>query len=262
MSRIDRIFADLRTRSARGLMPFIVGGHPGPGRTARLIQALEQAGASVVEVGLPFSDPVADGPVVASAMDDALRAGSTPESVLREIGEARGELSIGIVCMVSASIVYRLGGAAGFAERAAAAGIDGFIFPDVSFEESGPYREAAAAVGASCSLLVAPSSSDERAAAIARGSSGFVYALARAGITGEREDLPVVESSVARLRASTALPIAVGFGISSAQQVRAVVRHADAAIVGSALVRRLTEAPDRAEQVAGDFTRELAAGLA
>lgn len=251
-------------------MPFICGGHPAnmPPQdavpiTALLLPALERAGASIVEVGIPFSDPIADGPVIAAAMHEALRHGATPLAVFDQVASVRAELSIGLVAMCSISIVHRLGGAAGFCRQAAAAGFDGLIVPDIPLEESGEIREAAAGAGLRLSLLIAPTTPPARAAQIARASTGFVYLLARTGITGERQEAPQVAGLVRTIQDATDLPIACGFGISTPEHVRAVVREggADAAIVGSALVRRMGQAGDPIAE-AERFIRELAGGLA
>lgn len=246
-------------------MPFVVGGYPGPGSTGATLLGLQRAGASIAEIGLPFSDPIADGPVIAAAMHEALGRGSTPETVLDEIAAVRPSLSIGLVAMVSVSIVHRLGGPAGFASRAAAAGLDGLIIPDLPLEESGVYAEAAQHAGLTMSLLIAPTSSFQRAQDIANASSGFVYLLARAGITGERAEAPKVSPRVEKLRSVTRLPIAVGFGVSSPDHVRLVVEAADAAIVGSALVRRIADASAQGQDgpaAGAAFCEALATGLA
>lgn len=265
--RIDRIFADLRARGGKGLMPFVCGGYPGPGVLPGLLAAMERAGASVVEVGFPFSDPIADGPVIASAMYDALGKGATPQSVLDEIHTARTQgVTVGIVAMVSVSIVWRLGARA-FVQSAKAAGVDGFIIPDLIVDEAGDVLEMVREAGLTASLLVAPTSTPERAARIARASSGFVYMLARAGITGESSGGPThIGERVRALRSSTSLPIACGFGISTAEHVRAVVHEggADAAIAGSVLVRRMQEAVAGGRdpvEAAETLVRELAKGL-
>lgn len=250
-------------------MPFICGGHPRPGDTARILPALEKAGASIVEIGFPFSDPIADGPVIAAAMHEVLKLGVTPHTVLAEIKQARANgTKLGIVAMVSISIVHRFG-APRFIAESKAAGIDGFIFPDVPLEEAGDLVARSRDAGLTASLLVAPSTDPARAAKIAAACSGFVYLLARAGITGESGTgvaADQIAARVAMLRNVTDLPIACGFGIATAADVRAVVHQgsADAAIVGSALVRRLSDAALKsADPVAAaeQFTRELAAGL-
>ncbi|MCC6676541.1 MAG: tryptophan synthase subunit alpha [Phycisphaerales bacterium] len=264
MNRIEEIFAGLRRENRRAIMPFACGGFPAPGSLAALLPALERAGASIVEIGFPFSDPIADGPVIAAAMHEALQKGATPGSVLEEIAAVRARVSLGLVAMVSVSIVWRMGGPQGFVAKAADAGFDGFIFPDVTFEESTELRRAAAARGCTASLLVAPTTAPKRAQEIAQACTGFVYLLARTGITGERQDAPEIGRMVANLRQATDLPIACGFGIASADHVRAVVRHADAAIVGSALVRRMADAANSGRDAVAEaesFTRDLARGL-
>lgn len=249
-------------------MPFICGGYPTLDSTTAVLPALERAGASIVEIGIPFSDPIADGPVIAAAMHTALASGATPLEVFSQVAAARPHTDLGLVAMCSVSIIYRLGAGGDpspFCRRAAEAGFDGLIVPDVPLEESEPIRKAAAAAGLTCSLLVAPTTPPERAAAIARASTGFVYLLARSGITGERADAPEIGPIVATLRRSTDLPIACGFGISRPDHVAAVTRHADAAIVGTALVRRMGEAAAAGRDSVAEaeaFTRELEAGLA
>lgn len=264
--RIDDIFASLRSQGKRALMPFVCGGHPKPGLTGPLLLAMQEAGASIVEVGIPFSDPIADGPIIAAAMHDAIGAGATPRKIFDEVAAVRSQLTIGLVAMVSVSIVHRSrGGVEAFVREAAQAGFDGFIFPDVPLEESQPLRDAAAKAGCSAALLIAPTTPPPRAAEIAKASTGFVYVLARTGITGERADAPDVSGIVSRLRQATTLPLAVGFGISKPDHVRAVVKHADAAIVGSGLVRRLDQASKEGHDpvAAGrTFVAELATGLA
>lgn len=264
MNRIDSIFAKLRESGQTALMPFVVGGHPRPGVLGDVLVGLERGGASIVEIGIPFSDPIADGPVISAAMDQALRAGCGPRAVLDEVRAARGRVGLGLVAMVSVSVVHRLGGVQGFCRLASEAGFDGLIVPDAPLEASGQLRDAAAQAGLTLSLLVSPSTPPERAAAIAAASTGFVYLLARAGITGERTEAPDITGAARSLRAATTLPIACGFGISRAEHVASVTREADAAIVGSAMVRRLTDASERGEDVAREaeaMTRELAAGL-
>jgi tryptophan synthase alpha chain len=270
VGRIDDIFARLRNEGRKALMPFVCGGYPGSGATAAVLPALERAGASITEVGIPFSDPIADGAVIAAAMHEALGRGATPISVFEEVAQARPQVQAGLVAMVSVSIVQKAGsgGTAApqrFAQSARAAGFDGVIVPDCPVEECEPLRAAAAAEGLAFSLLIAPSTTPRRAEAIVKACSGFVYLLARAGITGERDDAPQIEPRIARLRQMTDLPIACGFGLSTPDHVRAVVRYADAAIVGSALVRRMGEATQRGQDPVAEaesFIRLLGEGLA
>lgn len=264
-NRIERIFGELRGNGRKGLMPFVCGGWPTVESTGAILPTLEAAGASIVEVGIPFSDPIADGPTIAAAMHRALEAGATPEGVIEVVCGARGSVGIGLVAMVSVSIVGRFG-AGRFARMIAEAGFDGVIYPDLPVEEAeaftGPAREA----GLTATLLVAPNTPGERAERIAAASSGFVYLMTRVGITGEGTGPGSVRAMVDRLRGMTDLPVACGFGIARAEQVRQVVWEggADAAIVGSALVRRMTEAADAGEdavEAGAGLVRELAGGL-
>jgi tryptophan synthase alpha chain len=265
MSRIPAIFDRLKAENRKALMPFLCAGDPSLELTEQLLPVLEQAGASVVELGVPFSDPIADGPTIQAAMSRALEAGLTVDRVLEMVRRVRPKVQLGLVAMVSYSIVHRRG-LQRFVKEAVDAGIDGFIFPDMPWEEADTARQAAQQAGAILSMLIAPTTPDGRAEQIAKASSGFVYVVSRPGITGEQaalpEELPV---RLGRLRGVTDLPLAVGFGISSPEQVRAVVRHADAAIVGSALVRRLHEQhqdqPDGVVRAGQAFVRELADGL-
>lgn len=270
MSRIDDTFADLRSRGRKALIPFVCGGHPRPGSTAELLRVMERAGSRIVEVGIPFSDPIADGPVIAAAMSESLAGGTTPRSILDEVAAVRSSLDIALVAMVSFTIVHRWkGGPHGFISDAASAGFDGFLVPDAPLEESGPLIDAAKSADRSLALMVAPTTPPERAKAIASAASGFVYLLARTGITGESAKIPDIAPAVRALREHTQLPIAAGFGISTPEHVRAVVGssagNADAAIVGSALVRRISDAA-RANQdhmvTVESFARSLVGGLA
>lgn len=269
IDRIDRIFREAREAQRGVLMPFIVGGSPASAPLPELVVALERGGAGVVEIGFPFSDPIADGGVIAQAMHETLETGRTVEALLNDVRSARSRVDLAIVAMVSVSMVRRLAGAKGlrqFMERLAESGFDGVIIPDLPLEESDGYRSAATDAGLAFTLLIAPTTPSERARAIAQASSGFVYLMARTGITGERSDSPDVDNRVQQLRPPTsapdslAIPIAVGFGISTSEHVRAVVSSADAAIIGSALVRRLAEADDPVAE-AESFCRSMSGGL-
>lgn len=271
MNRIDAIFAELRASNRKGLMPFLTAGDPDLATTAALLPAIESAGACICELGIPFSDPIADGPVIQASMTHALDHGFRPAAALDMVRELRPKLNLGVVAMVSYSIVYRQGhlGADGdmdewaFLRRAREAGFDGFIVPDIPVEEAEPLVAAMAEHELTCSFLISPSTPDERAARIARACTGFVYVLSRAGLTGEQQQLPPdLPDRLARLREVTDLPLAVGFGIGSRQQVEVVTEVADAAIVGSAIMRRVAAIRDQGkdaivEQIAA-FVAELA----
>lgn len=226
-------------------MPFVVAGHPTPDALPGILRALQEAGADAVEIGVPFSDPIADGPVIAAAMHDALVAGTTVESVLQSVASIRDEITMPLVAMVSVSIVDRLGGPA-FFDRLFEAGFDGAIVPDADLDALEPLVEAADRRDLAFTTLIAPDTSTARASQIARSARGFVYVLARKGLTGERHEAPDLERRVAELRAVTDLPLAAGFGIATSDHVRAVLKDADGAIVGSALVRVMTAAVEQA----------------
>ncbi len=235
------MFARCRSEGRGALMPFVVAGFPVGTSLGDLLRTIESAGADAVEIGIPFSDPIADGPVIAAAMHDALVAGATVDAVLAEVAAARATISMPLVAMVSVSIVDRLGGPA-FIDRLADVGFDGVIVPDADLDAIEVLRDAATRRDLAFTTLIAPDTSADRAAAIAQGARGFVYVLARRGLTGERQDAPDVADRMASLRKVTDLPLAAGFGISTPEHVAAVLGDADGAIVGSALVRCLGRA--------------------
>jgi len=265
MNRIDRIFEQLRQADGRALMPFLTVGDPDLATTAELLKAIQDAGASICELGFPFSDPIADGPVIQASMTHALACEIQVGEIFDQVARIRSELSMGLVAMVSYSIVYRIGPAA-FVRDAAAAGFDGVIVPDLPLEESGALRAMLDEAQLTCSFLISPTTPIDRARRLAQACSGFVYLLARAGVTGERNEPPEqLTERIRRLRPATDLPIAVGFGVSTAEHVRQVVQVADAAIVGSAIMRRISEwrdeGPDQVVRHVGRFVKDLVGGL-
>ena len=263
MNRIIDIFKRSKESNQPVLLPFVCAGSPTVDSLLTVLPALEAGGASVVEIGFPYSDPVADGPTIAAAMHEAIEQGMNPGLIFEQVASVREQIGLGLVAMVSTSIVIALGGPDAFCKRASEAGFDGCIFPDLVLEESGPYVDACKAHGLTNTMLISPSTPGDRAAEISKASSGFVYLLARAGITGERSDIPEIGDRVRNLRQKSTTPIACGFGISNPEQVKAVTKHADGAIVGSALVRRLAEAFDNKKdhaQEAEIFLMELSAG--
>ena len=259
MMRIESIFRSLRHEQRTGLMPFLTAGYPTLDMTLQTLPVLEHAGASIVELGIPFSDPIADGPVIAASMHDALIAGVTPQMIFDGVARVRNETSLGLIAMVSYSIIRRIGEAE-FVSSCASSGLDGLIVPDVDLDDAPRLRDLAGTHQMTFSMLVAPTSTDDRVERLVAASTGFIYALARVGITGEQTAMPDVEGPVARIRAHTDLPVAVGFGISSPEHVAAVTAHADAAIVGSALVRRMGSSDDPVG-AARDFVTTLSRGL-
>jgi len=258
VSRIDDIFARHRATGRPVLMPFVTAGYPTLDVTRAVIPALEAAGAGIVELGIPFSDPIADGPVIAASMHEALLGGVTPEAVFAMVRDLRGDTGLGLVTMVSVSIVHRIG-ADRFMAEAAGAGVDGLIVPDIDTTGAAELAGLADRYDLGFSLLIAPTTPEPRIAEITSNCRGFVYVLARAGLTGERDAAPEVTTRIDAVRRHTDLPLAVGFGISSPEHVAAVTRTADGAIVGSALVRRMGGKDP--VSAAATFVGELAGGL-
>jgi tryptophan synthase alpha chain len=267
-SRIDDIFARQQAAGRTGLIPFVTGGYPNLAATAAVLPALEEVlgpDGGIVEIGIPFSDPIADGPVIAASMHDALEAGVTPPDVFETVRRLRPQSGLGLVAMVSTSIVHRMG-ADRFMDDAAGAGFDGLIVPDLTGDGEGDGRgedfgRMAAGRGLCFSMLVAPTTPPQRLERIVSRCRGFVYVLARVGITGERQAPPDVAGLVEAVRGLTDLPVAVGFGISRPEHVAAVTAVADAAVVGSAIVRRMGGAGDPA-RAAAEYAATLTAALA
>ncbi len=260
-SRIDAVFAELRARGARALIPYFTAGDPSLEVTRLLVEEAAARGADLIELGLPFSDPLADGPTIQRAGSRALAGGVSLAKLLPVVAALRGQVPAPLVLMTYLNPLHRYGLEAA-ARELAAAGFAGLIVPDVPPEESGPLDRAARAAGLDLVFLAAPTSGPERLRRIARQSRGFVYLVALTGITGERPELPPDLVALVRdLRAVTTKPICVGFGISTPAQVAEVVRCADGAIVGSAIVRmveNLQGDPALVRKV-GDFVAALKA---
>ena len=242
MNKIDSVFSTLRDSGEKALIPFLVAGNPSLDATEGAILAMDNA-VDIIEIGIPFSDPIADGPVIAAAMHKALESGITPTDVLQMVKRIRPSVNSGLVAMVSHSIVRRSGGT-DWLVQAKEAGFDGVIIPDIDEVEAKVLSDHCHGIDLSFTMLVAPTSSDERIKTLASLSSGFLYILARVGLTGEQSKIPVIAARIEKIRSITDLPLAVGFGISTKAHVKAVHAHADAAIVGSALVRRMAEESD------------------
>ncbi len=255
MSRISAAFAGRAGCAA--LMPYLMGGYPDLDGSRAACLAAAEAGADLIELGVPFSDPLADGPVIHAAGTAALAAGVTPDDVLGVCEAAAARLPV--VLMVYANVVLHVGVEV-YARRAAAAGAAGLIVPDLAHEEAGELRDACDAAGIALVALVAPTTSEARLAQIGAHARGFVYAVSLAGTTGERDELaPELGGLVERIRAASAEPVAVGFGISTPAQARAVGELADGVIVGSRVVRAAGEGGAGA---VGRLVGELAAALA
>jgi tryptophan synthase alpha chain len=242
MSRLAATFERLRASKSAGLVTYITAGDPDLPRTEGILRALDRAGADVVEVGIPFSDPLADGPVIQRATERALEARTTLLGVLEMLRRMRADLRMPVVLFSYANPILRVG-AERFADLARDAGVDGVLVLDLPIEESADFRGVLSARGIDTILLLSPTTSDERMRAAARLGSGFLYAISRLGVTGARSDLAEgAEDMVRRIRNVSTLPVALGFGISKPDHVRQVGQWADAAVVGSALVNVIADA--------------------
>lgn len=250
MERLRTTLDHLRRQHRCAIIPFIMGGDPDLETTGALLLALQDAGADLLEVGIPFSDPLADGPTIQAASARALHRGATPAGVLEAIGAVRRRLSVPIVCLSYWNPVLQFGLEA-FARRAAQRGVSGLIVPDLPVEEGEPLRQAARRAGIAAIFLAAPTSPPERLRAIARASQGFIYYVSVTGTTGARRRLPqALLHGVRQVKRLTTTPVCVGFGISTPAQAARVARVADGVIVGSALIRAMEGARGRSKTLA------------
>jgi tryptophan synthase alpha chain len=239
--RIAQVFDRLSRSGQKAFIPYVCAGDPSLAVTRRLVPALSAAGSDIIELGVPFSDPVADGPVIQRAAQRALAAGATLRKILTLAADVRAQ-SAPLVLMTYCNPVYRYGIAA-FCRDAAAAGVAGVIIPDLPPEEAGLIAAAADRHGLATIFLAAPTSTGARLRLVALAASGFVYCVSVAGVTGARRSVSVeVAGLVRKIKAVTKLPVGVGFGISTAAHVREICRTADAAIVGSAIVAVIEQA--------------------
>jgi tryptophan synthase alpha chain len=263
VSRFAETFERLRARGERSLMPYIMAGDPSLEVTRRLLLEAEKRGADAVELGVPFSDPLADGPVVQRAGVRALASGTTLPRVLELVGTLRSQLTMPIALMTYYNPVFVFG-LKGFARTAVDAGVDGLIVPDLPYDESGPLRAEAEPAGLDLIQMVAPTSTAARVKAIARASRGFIYVVSLTGTTGERRELPPdLGAQMRTLRLVTTKPLCVGFGVSTPEHAAAVGKLADGVIVGSAIVRlieRYAGTPELIDQF-GTFIESLKAPL-
>lgn len=254
MSRIAEAFARLGEEGRRGFVPFITAGDPDLATTRALVVGLARAGASVIELGVPFSDPVADGVVIQRASERARKNRVTVADVLDVVKDARRETDVPVVLFSYFNPLLQFG-LERLCVEARAAGVDGVLVTDLVPEEAQEFASLLRANELNMIFLVAPTSNDERLRRIVERASGFIYAVSRAGVTGTRSEVSdEAERLVARVRTMSKLPVAVGFGISTREQVANVWRYADAAVVGSAIVAEIEkdlDAPDLVERVVG-----------
>ena len=244
MPRIADTLARTRAERRPALVTYVTAGDPTLARSADILQALDRAGADILEVGVPFSDPLADGPVIQRASERALAAGTTLDGVLAMVAGVRPAIRAPLVLFSYANPIFRMGYEA-FARRAARAGIDGVLTLDLPVEESEPLRLALSAAGLDVIYLLSPTTTPDRIRLAGEKGSGFLYAISRLGVTGARTEVAAgVSGLVASIRRHATLPVAVGFGLSRPEHIQAVGEAADAAVVGSALVSVIADAGD------------------
>ena len=259
MSRIAETFARLKREGRGGFIPFITAGDPDLRTTGELLVELARVGASIIELGVPFSDPVADGPVIQRASERALRHGFGIDEILETVAAARSEMDVALMLFSYFNPLLQFG-LERLGREAQSAGVDAVLVTDLAPEEASEFSAKLSARDLDMIFLVAPTSTDARLRLVAERASGFIYAVSRAGVTGTRRDVSRDAAQlVARVRRVSDLPVAVGFGISNAEQVAEVWSYADAAVVGSAIVAEIERngsAPDIVQRV-GDFARRL-----
>jgi tryptophan synthase alpha chain len=265
MSRIRNTFNRLKKKNEKALIPYIMAGDPDIAATKRLVLALEKAGCDIIELGAPFSDPLADGPTIQRAALRSLQHHTSIKDVFGLVAEIRKESRIPLIIMTYYNLIFHYGEER-FVKDAVAAGLDGIILPDLPPEEAGTLIPLAKAEGLDTIFLLAPTSTDDRIKLVSRISQGFIYYVSLTGVTGSHVGLQqaAIKSSIARIKAQTDKPVAVGFGIATADQAAQVAMSgADGVIVGSALVKVIEEnaaAPDLAEKAA-EFVKALKQGV-
>ncbi|MDX9702750.1 MAG: tryptophan synthase subunit alpha [Candidatus Auribacterota bacterium] len=263
MTRVDDRFALLKKNGQKGFIAYITAGDPTLEFTERLIIEMDKIGVDVLELGVPFSDPLADGPVIQSAMIRALKNKTNIEKICKMVKQVRKSVSIPIILFSYLNPVYQYG-IEKFASDLKDAGIDGALLLDLPVEESSEYCSVMEKYGLNTVFLIAPTTTEQRVRTIAQYSTGFIYYVSRTGVTGERSDVnPEIENKVRLIKSYTDKPVAIGFGVSDPQQARLVAKYGDAVVVGSAVVRRIqefAEANDGHISVA-EFVRSLVTPL-
>jgi tryptophan synthase alpha chain len=263
MTRIGALFGSLEKKGQKGLIAYITAGDPQPERTPGLVEALERGGADLIELGVPFSDPIADGPVIQRASERALRVGTSLRGVLEIAREIRRRSEVPLLLFTYLNPVLRYGFEK-LAGDAAQVGIDGCLLTDASVEEAGEYVRVMRGAGLDTVFLAAPTSSQRRLELVAEYSSGFVYLVSRTGVTGERDSLSAsVQPLIRTMRAVTKLPLAVGFGVSRPEHVAELGQQVEAVVVGSAIVHLIERNLDNPslEIQLESFARELKHGF-
>lgn len=262
MNRIDYAFANLKKNKRKALVPYISCGDPTLAFTEELVYRLANSGADLIELGIPYSDPVADGPIIQRASQRALHGGVTIDAIFDMVKRLRRVTEIPLILMTYYNPIY-VKGVEDFFKRSSEAGIDGLIIPDLPIEEGEKLQEIAEGYGLDLIFLIAPTSTPDRIKRVAENSKGFIYCVGVTGTTGTRQKMSNrLEEIVQEIKSHTDLPIAVGFGISDGKQARETARNADGVIVGSALIERIEQAlmvdgEELALEKARDFIKEL-----
>jgi tryptophan synthase alpha chain len=265
MSNIDKLFQQLKAEKKKAFIPFVTAGDPSLEFTAATIRELAKRGASLIEIGFPYSDPIADGPVIQASYTRALAKKITVAQIFSMVKNVVGDIACPLVGMVSYAIIFRHGPEQ-FVADAKAAGLSGLIVPDLLVEEADRFAQICRAADLSLILLATPTTPPERAVRIAKAASGFLYFVSITGITGERTELPPdLTQKVSWLRSQTTLPICIGFGISRPEHVQLLAPVADGLIVGSAIVKRMaaaeTESAEGVLKEIGDYVAGLMAAM-
>ena len=259
MKRIEKKFASLRAKNEKALIVYLTAGDPSLGITKKLIFALEKAGVDILEIGVPFSDPTADGPVIQAASQRALRAGTTLAGVLKMVAEVRKVSEIPVVLFGYFNPIFAYG-VKKFAHAARLAGVDGVLVVDLPYEEAKELKIYTDAVGIDFISLIAPTTDAKRLSKIAAKATGFLYYISITGITGTAAPkIDNIKTEVGKIRKITNLPIAVGFGISKPQQAREIARFADGVVIGSAVVRLIDENKNNKDllKIVSDYVSEI-----
>ncbi len=268
LGRIKETFSELKRQGRKGFIPFVTAGDPDLETTAEILVALSQAGASVIELGVPFSDPMADGPTIQRSSERALKHGVGVGDILSVVASVRREMKTRMEAPVETPIILfsyynplLQFGLRRLAQEAKAAGVDGVLVTDLGPEEAGEFESELCANDLDMIFLIAPTSTDERLKLVAQHARGFIYAVSRAGVTGVRTNVSAeAEKLVNRMRQFSSLPIAVGFGISNREQAKDVYRYADAVVIGSAIVSEIERLQGGTADVAkgvGDFVKQF-----
>jgi tryptophan synthase alpha chain len=248
VSRIQKRFDWLKSKSEKALVAFITAGDPDLATTQELFSVIEEGGADIIELGVPFSDPLADGPVIQAASQRSLKGGTTLKKIIQLVRDIRKSSQLPIVLMTSFNPVFVYGQEA-FVKDAVEAGVDGMIIPDLPPEEAGEFDALAKPKNLDMIHLLAPTSTPDRIEMVGAQSRGFIYYVSLTGVTGTRDSIAKgVEEKVTRIKQATSLPVLVGFGISGPEQAKAASGFSDGVIVGSAIVRMIDETPDPAER--------------